>query len=69
METKELNRKLIEWRKSIKSPVPTEPHPKYDAEIEALAIKAARSKSKTVAKIKRDRQKRNSLGGRWLQAV
>ena len=50
----ELHQTLIEWRKSIKAPVPTEPNPNYDAEAEAAAM-AGKSPGKPK---KKDRKKK-----------
>ncbi|MHC4557923.1 MAG: sulfatase [Planctomycetota bacterium] len=50
-KAKELHRKLIEWRKSVNAPVPTEKNPKYDHN--------ARTAGKPKARRKKKRNQRN----------
>ena len=46
----ELHRTLIEWRKSVNAPVPTEKNPQYDPVAMAAGRPAARAKKKKVKK-------------------
>jgi len=46
----ELHRTLIEWRKSVNAPVPTEKNPQYDPAAMAAGRPAARAKKKKVKK-------------------
>ena len=55
-KVRELHQLLIEWRKSTKAPVPTEPNPNYDAEAEAAAI-AGKSSGKPKRKDRKKKKK------------
>jgi arylsulfatase A-like enzyme len=45
-KVKQLHRKLVEWRKSVKAPVPTEKNPKYDHNARIAGKPKARRKKK-----------------------
>jgi len=49
-KAKELHRTLIEWRRSVNAPVPTEKNPQYDPAARAAGRSAARAKEKKVKK-------------------
>jgi len=43
-KTRELLKRLEDWRKKVNAPIPTRPNPKYDAAAEAAALKGGSSK-------------------------
>lgn len=45
----DMYRQMQEWRKQVKAPVPTETNPKFDAKIEAKAIRQQKQKAKNKA--------------------
>jgi hypothetical protein len=45
-KVEELHRVLVEWRKSVGAPIPTEKNPQYDPKARAAGWKKARARKK-----------------------